>query len=340
MNATRDGCHRGLLTGFTTGAGRAPCTLWHMAQHHPTTGQPGSQDGAAAVVLEAVSRSFGPVLAVDSLSLTIEAGQTLALLGPNGAGKTTTISMLLGLMPPNSGSIHVLGAAPGAATARGMVGAMLQDGGMMPGVQVVELLSMARRLYDAPLEVDEVVEVAQLRGIERRMVDRLSGGQSQRLRLAMALIGDPRLLVLDEPTAAMDVETRRAFWHAMRGFTDRGRTILFSTHYLDEADVAADRVVMMARGRVVADGTPSAIKDSVGLRVIRCSIGTPGVTGLDALPGVVSVTLRGDRVELRCRDTDTALRALLAARPDAHDIEVSGVALEDAFIAITDSIAA
>jgi len=329
-----------LLTGFTTGDGGAPRTLWHMAQHLSTTGLPGSGDGADAVVLDAVTRSFGPVLAVDRLSLAVERGKTLALLGPNGAGKTTTISMLLGLTRPDSGSISVFGTPPGVAAARGMVGAMLQDGGMMPGVQVNELLSMTRRLYPAPLGLDEVVEVAQLRGIERRRVDRLSGGQSQRLRLAMALIGDPQLLILDEPTAAMDVETRRGFWHAMQGFTERGRTILFSTHYLDEADVAADRVVMMARGRVVADGTPSDIKDSVGLRVIRCALGAPGVTGLDALPGVVSATARGDRVELRCRDTDIALRALLAARPDAHDIEVSGVALEDAFIAITDGIAA
>ena len=156
----------------------------------------------------------------------------------------------------------------------------------------------------------------------------------------MALIGDPRLLILDEPTAAMDVETRRGFWHAMDGFTARGRTILFSTHYLEEADVAADRIVMMARGRVVADGTPQAIKDSVGLRVIRFSTAHAGMAGLDALPGAVSATQHGNRVELRCNDSDSALRALVATRPDAHDIEVAGIALEDAFITITDGIAA
>jgi ABC-2 type transport system ATP-binding protein len=156
----------------------------------------------------------------------------------------------------------------------------------------------------------------------------------------MALIGDPRLLILDEPTAAMDIETRRGFWHAMEGFTERGRTILFSTHYLEEANVAADRIVMMARGRVVADGTPSAIKDSVGLRVIRFSSDHTGIAGLDALPGAVSATAHGSRVELRCKDSDTALRALIATRPDAYDIEVAGIALEDAFITITDCIAA
>ncbi len=296
--------------------------------------------GECAVRVQGVTRRFGPVLAVDNLSLTVEQGRTVALLGPNGAGKTTTISMLLGLSAPDAGSIAIFGSAPGSATAHASVGAMLQDGGMMPGVLVGELLAMVRSLYATPLALQEAVEIAQLGGLEKRRVDRLSGGESQRLRLAMALIGDPRLLVLDEPTAAMDVETRRGFWHAMEGFTERGRTILFSTHYLEEADVTADRIVMMARGRVVADGTPSAIKDSVGLRVIRFSIATPGIAGIDALPGAVSATAHGSRVELRCKDSDAALRALLAARPDAYDIEVAGVALEDAFIRITDGIAA
>ena len=296
--------------------------------------------GECAVRVQGVTRRFGPVLAVENLSLTVEQGRTVALLGPNGAGKTTTISMLLGLSAPDAGSIEIFGSVPGSATAHASVGAMLQDGGMMPGVLVGELLAMVRSLYVTPLALQEAVEIAQLGGLEKRRVDRLSGGQSQRLRLAMALIGDPRLLVLDEPTAAMDVETRRGFWHAMEGFTERGRTILFSTHYLEEADVTADRIVMMARGRVVADGTPSAIKDSVGLRVIRFSIATPGIAGIDALPGAVSATAHGSRVELRCKDSDAALRALLAARPDAYDIEVAGVALEDAFITITDGIAA
>jgi ABC-2 type transport system ATP-binding protein len=301
---------------------------------------PSETAAECAVRVDGVTRRFGAVLAVDNLSLTVERGQTVALLGPNGAGKTTTISMLLGLSTPDAGSIAVFGAAPGSAAAHASVGAMLQDGGMMPGVRVGELLGMVRSLYAAPLALDEAIEISQLYGLEKRRVDRLSGGQSQRLRLAMALIGDPRLLILDEPTAAMDVETRRGFWHAMEGFTDRGRTILFSTHYLEEADVTADRIVMMARGRVVADGTPAAIKDSVGLRVIRFSIAGAGIAGIDTLPGAVSATAHGNRVELRCSDSDAALRSLLATRPDAYDIEVAGVALEDAFITITDGIAA
>jgi ABC-2 type transport system ATP-binding protein len=312
---------------------------------HPTPGDglvtsatgPGTGE---AVVLRGVSRSYGSVLAVDDLSVEIACGQTVALLGPNGAGKTTAITMLLGLARPDAGSIEVFGLTPAAAVARGLVGAMLQDGGMMPGVLVGELLGMVRTLFPAPLSLQETIAVAQLQGLEKRRVDRLSGGQSQRLRLAMALIGDPELLVLDEPTAAMDVEARRNFWHEMRGFTDRGRTILFSTHYLEEADTTADRIILMARGRIVADGTPSAIKDSVGLRVIRFSVEHGDVASFEALPGVVSATVQGKRVELRCRDTDVALRALLAARADAHDIEVAGIALEDAFMTITDGIAA
>jgi ABC-2 type transport system ATP-binding protein len=308
-----------------------------MTHHTPPAPDPASDD---AVILARVSRSFGPVRAVEGLSMRVGRGETVALLGPNGAGKTTTITMLLGLERPDAGNIAVLGLSPGAAIARGLVGAMLQDGGMMPGVQIAELLAMVRTLFPAPLSLEEAITVAQLHGLERRRVDRLSGGQSQRLRLAMALIGDPELLILDEPTAAMDVEARRNFWHAMRGFVERGRTLMFSTHYLEEADSAADRIVLMARGRVVADGTPSAIKDSVGLRVIRFSVLRDGTAGLETLPGAVSVSASGDRVELRCRDTDATLRALLAARPDAYDIEVSGVALEDAFISITDGLAA
>jgi ABC-2 type transport system ATP-binding protein len=296
--------------------------------------------GIDAVALDGVSRSFGAVRAVDGVSLGVGRGETVALLGPNGAGKTTTITMLLGLLRPDEGAISVLGMSADMAIARGLVGAMLQDGGMMPGVQVGELLTMVRTLFPAPLVLADAIGIAQLQGLEKRRVDRLSGGQAQRLRLAMALIGDPELLILDEPTAAMDVEARRNFWHEMRGFTDRGRTILFSTHYLEEADLSADRIILMARGRVVADGTPSAIKDSVGLRVIRFSVQHGDTAGFDTLPGAVSLSVHGGRVELRCRDTDAALRALLAARPDAHDIEVSGVALEDAFISITDGLAA
>jgi ABC-2 type transport system ATP-binding protein len=314
--------------------------MTHQPSVDPQATAATGHGSAAAVVLDGVSRAFGSVRAVEDVSVAIERGATFALLGPNGAGKTTTIAMLLGLSHPDSGTIEVFGMPPAAAVAHGLVGAMLQDGGMMPGVLVGELLAMVRTLFPAPLSLEETIVVAQLQGLEKRRVDRLSGGQSQRLRLALALIGDPELLILDEPTAAMDVEARRNFWHEMRGFTERGRTILFSTHYLEEADLAADRIILMAGGHIVADGSPAAIKDSVGLRVIRFSVSRGGIEGLDALPGAVSASARGNRVEVRCRDADAALRALIAARPDAYDFEVAGVALEDAFLSITDGIAA
>jgi ABC-2 type transport system ATP-binding protein len=314
--------------------------MTHQISVERRAAAPDLETTSDAVRVDGVSRSYGAVRAVNNVSLAVSRGQTVALLGPNGAGKTTTITMLLGLARPNLGTITVLGMSPEDAVARGLIGAMLQDGGMMPGVQVGELLAMVRNLFPAPLSLRETIAVAQLEGLEKRRVDRLSGGQSQRLRLAMALVGDPELLILDEPTAAMDVEARRNFWHEMRGFTDRGRTILFSTHYLEEADTIADRIILMARGRVVADGTPSAIKNSVGLRVIRFSVVHAQTSGFTSLPGVVSESAHGNRVELRCRDTDVALRALLGARPDAHDIEVSGIALEDAFLSITDGVAA
>ncbi len=282
-----------------------------------------------------IEKAFGDVRAVDGLTLSVQPGETVALLGPNGAGKTTAISLLLGLLTPDRGSARLFGGPPTDAVAAGRVGAMLQDGGLMPGVLVGELLAMLAGLYPAPIPVAEAVTIAQLEGLERRRVDRLSGGQSQRLRLAAALIGDPDLLILDEPTAAMDVEARRSFWQAMRVEAARGRTILFSTHYLEEADACSDRVVVIGAGTLLADGTPEAIKASIGLRVLRCTLTDPDRAELADLPGVAAVNVRHHRVEIRSRDSDSTLRALLSAWPDVADIEIAGAGLEDAFLALT-----
>jgi len=288
---------------------------------------------SVAVSLDRISKSFGATRAVDDVSLTVMRGSTTALLGPNGAGKTTTIGMLLGLLTPDSGSVALLGVTSQDAIAAGRVGAMLQDGGLLPGVRVNELLNVLAEQYVRPLPVASVLRTTQLEGLEHRRVDRLSGGQLQRLRVAVALIGDPELLVLDEPTAAMDVAARRAFWSAMRDVTESGRTVIFSTHYLEEADAYADRIVMMARGSVIADGTPAAIKASLGMRVVRFS--TTATTAFGGLPGVMSAEQHGSRVELQTNDSDTTLRVVLSQIPDAHDIEVQGANLEDAFIALT-----
>jgi ABC-2 type transport system ATP-binding protein len=211
---------------------------------------------------------------------------------------------------------------------------MLQDGGLMTGVLVGELLAMLRAQYPDPISIDQALSLTGLEGLERRRVDRLSGGQAQRLRAACALVGNPDLLVLDEPTASLDVEARRSFWAAMRDQAALGRTILFSTHYLEEADEFADRVVVLAAGRVIADGSPSAIKSTLGIRLVRCTIETPQRSRLVDLPGVVSADVFRRRVELRSTNSDVTLRALLDAFPEASEIEIVGAGLEDAFLAL------
>jgi ABC-2 type transport system ATP-binding protein len=290
---------------------------------------------AAGLSLRGLTKSYGPVRAVAGIDLDIVAGETVALLGPNGAGKSTTIDMLLGLARPDAGAVTVFGRTPDEAVRAGLIGAMLQSGGLISEVTVRELLVLAASLYPAPMPVDEVLERADLTELADRRTTKLSGGQTQRVRFALALVPDPELLVLDEPTAAMDVETRRRFWASMRQLAAAGRTVLFATHYLDEADEYADRIVLMAQGRVVADGPATAIKAVVGGRTIRATL--PGVPDglLAALPGVGAVERHGDAVRLTCTDSDLALRALLAGYQDARDIEVGGADLEDAFVALT-----
>jgi ABC-2 type transport system ATP-binding protein len=289
----------------------------------------------SAINAVGVDKSFGSVHAVAKVNLTVFNGEVVALLGPNGAGKSTLISVLLGLLRQDSGSVHILDLEPGAAVAAGLVGAVLQDGGLMPGVKVRELLGMLGGLYAAPAAIAKVVEMAQLVGLEDRRVDRLSGGQTQRLRVAAALIGNPRLLILDEPTTAMDVEARRAFWVTMRAEAARGTTILFSTHYLEEADAFADRIIVVAKGQVVADGTPRSVKASIGKRVIRFTLADTAINRLAALPGVDTVEFTHDQVTIRSADSDATLRGLLSQWPEASDIEVASIGLEDAFMAIT-----
>ena len=262
--------------------------------------------------------------AVRGIDVTVAAGETVALLGPNGAGKSTTIDMLLGLARPDDGSVRVFGRAPEDAVAAGAVGAMLQTGALIRDLNVRELVTMVASLYPEPLAVEEVLKLTGVDDIAERRTHRLSGGQTQRVRFAIALVSDPELLVLDEPTVAMDVEGRHGFWRTMRAFAARGKTVVFATHYLEEADAYADRVVLMAHGRVVADGPPTEIKGLVGSRTIRATL--PGVTGAER---------RGEAVVLVCADSDAAIRALLSAYPEAADIEIAGAGLEQAFLQLT-----
>ncbi|WP_214410347.1 ABC transporter ATP-binding protein [Sphaerisporangium fuscum] len=288
---------------------------------------------ANAVSLTQIVKSFGTVRAVDGLTLEIPQGQTVALLGPNGAGKSTTISVLLGLTAPDAGRAEVFGGAPEAAVRAGRMGAMPQEGGLIPRVTVGELIAFVAGTYGTPLPVERVLATARLTGRAGRRADRLSGGQAQRVRFALALAGDPDLIILDEPTAALDVEARREFWQSMRRFAARGRTVLFSTHYLEEADEHADRIVVIDRGRVIADGTSREIKKAVALTRVSLTVTGP-TSWLAGLPGVAQIEIRGDRAHLRSTDADATVVALAEAGA-VHDLEVSPADLEDAFLALT-----
>jgi ABC-2 type transport system ATP-binding protein len=295
--------------------------------------------GGSDIELSGLVKSFhgpdGPIRAVRGVDVRIAAGETVALLGPNGAGKSTTIDMLLGLLAPDAGTVSVFGRPPAEAVAHGAVGGMLQTGELIRDLSVGELVAMMASLYPSPLDVEEALELSGVREIAAQRTQKLSGGQTQRVRLAVALVSDPQLLVLDEPTVALDVEGRRAFWTTMRQFAARGKTIVFATHYLEEADAYADRAVLMAHGTIVADGPTTEIRAMVGTRTIRATLAGVEVAALQVLPGVSSAERRGEAAVLHCADSDAAIRALLAAYPDARDIEIAAAGLEQAFLALT-----
>jgi ABC-2 type transport system ATP-binding protein len=287
--------------------------------------------------LNGVTRRFGTVTAVDGVSLSIDRGETVALLGPNGAGKTTTVEILLGLTTPDSGVVRLFGSTPADAVAAGRVGAMLQDAGLPQGVQVAEIIDLIRVLYRDPLPLAEVLRLADLQAVAGRPVQRLSGGQRQRVRLALALAGNPDLLVLDEPTSALDVEARRIFWDGVRSWVSAGRTVVFATHRLEEADAVADLVVVIANGRVAAEGTPDEVRAMAkGLSTVRFTLDDGSAwEALKRLPAVESVDSNGSRLTLHTTDPDLTVRALFAQSPHVRDLEVSRSGLEDAFLTLT-----
>ncbi|GAA3378962.1 ABC transporter ATP-binding protein [Streptomyces sannanensis] len=287
-----------------------------------------------AVHFEGVVKTFGAVRAVAGIDLDIRRGETVALLGRNGAGKSTTINLLLGLDEPDAGSVRLFGTTPERAVVAGRVGAMLQEGRAVPRITVRELVTLVARTYPRPMPVTEALELAGLTELAGRRVDRLSGGQAQRVRFAVALAGNPELIVLDEPTVALDVEGRRTFWDSMRAYARRGNTVLFSTHYLEEADDNADRIVVIDRGRIVADGSSEKLKRSAGGSLVSFDLAGRSTEGLTLLPGVVSVEVRGDRARLRTEDSDATVIAL-AELGAIRGLEVVAASLEDAFLALT-----
>jgi len=300
-----------------------------------STGQQRQEvSGQTAVDLRGVHKHFGKVRAVRGIDLAIAPGEIVALLGPNGAGKTTTIDMILGLSQPTDGQVSVYGMHPRQAIERGLVSAVMQTGGLLKDLTVAETARYTASLFAGSRPVDEVLRRAGISDIADRRVGKSSGGEQQRLRFAMALLPNPELLILDEPTTGMDVEGRRDFWAAIRKDAELGRTVLFATHYLEEADAYADRIVLLRQGEIVADGTGAEVKALASGRTVRATMPDPDEAALRAIPGVDSVEVRGDTVLIHSNDSDAVARYLLTAT-QARDLEINTRGLEAAFVALT-----
>ncbi|MEB8336399.1 ABC transporter ATP-binding protein [Streptomyces endophyticus] len=292
----------------------------------------------AAVTFSGVTKTYGTVRAVDDLGLELHAGETVALLGPNGAGKSTTLDLLLGLRPADTGEVRVFGTSPREAITAGRVGAMLQSGGLMDEVTVRELVGLGCALHPKPYPADEVLARAGLAQIADRKVNKLSGGQEQRVRFALATAGDSDLIVLDEPTTGMDVSARQAFWATMREQAEQGRTVLFATHYLEEADAIADRVLVLHRGRLLADGTAAEIKAKAGARRVSFDLeGEIDEAAIKGLPFLTGVAVSGRSVRIQSTDADATVHALYGLGVYPRNLEVAGLGLEQAFVAITEA---
>ena len=295
---------------------------------------------ADAVRLTHLRKSFGDVDAVDGIDLTIRPGEVVALLGPNGAGKTTTIDMILGLSDPTSGEVSTFGMSPRQAVDRGLIAAVMQTAGLLPDITVRETVELTASLFSHRIDTEEAMRRAGVTDFATRIVKKCSGGQQQRLRFAMALVSDPALLILDEPTTGMDVEGRRSFWEAIHADAEHGRTVVFATHYLEEADAFADRIILMSHGRIVADGTAAEIRASVSGRSLRATLTCAperlrgALADLRAQGTVSDVEILGSALTLSSTDTD-AVAALLLDKHLAKDLEITSRGLEEAFMALT-----
>ncbi|QQY24558.1 MULTISPECIES: ABC transporter ATP-binding protein [Dermacoccus] len=292
----------------------------------------------AAITLTGVTKTFpgkhGRVEAVRGVDLEIAPGEVVAFLGPNGAGKTTTIDMILGLSEPTTGNVTVFGMTPHAAVARGLVAAVMQTGGLLKDLTVRESVEYVAALFPDARPVDDVLATAGITDLADRRLGKCSGGEQQRVRFAMALVPDPALIVLDEPTTGMDVNARRAFWEAIHADAARGRTILFATHYLEEADAWADRVVVMRDGEIVADGSSSDIRAAGGGRRVSATWPDADIALVEAIEGVSGVDVHGDQIVVHTSDSDAVARELLT-RTTAHSLDITSRGIEDAFVELT-----
>jgi len=303
-----------------------------------------SPNETVASLAHITKRYANGVLALDNLSLTLNRGEIVALLGPNGAGKSTAVKLMMGLSAPTGGSVRILGGDPRQTATRLRTGVMLQVGRAPEMLRVSEHINIFRGYYPNPMAYAGIVHAAGLEGVEGRMFGQLSGGQKQRMLFALSLAGDPDLIFLDEPTAGLDVEARRGIWVQIRALAERGKTVLLTTHYLEEADALAHRIVVINKGRMVCEGTPAEVKSlgsgtqgnstSRSLKIIRCSTSLSAATLL-AIPGVTSAEASGSLTTITSTQAEATLREMLARDPNLHSLEVQSPALEDAFLALT-----
>jgi len=293
-----------------------------------------ADSGSVVASLEGVSKNYGEIRALQNVNFSVRAGQVVALLGPNGAGKTTAVKLLLGLLQPNSGKTRVFGGDPTNPQNRTRTGAMLQVGRVPETLRVREHIDLFSSYYPKPMPLEEVLAAAGLKKLRDRKFGDLSGGQRQRTLFALAICGDPDLLFLDEPTVGLDVEARRALWEEIRRLVDHGKTVLLTTHYLEEADALADRVTVINQGKIIAEGTPAEIKAQTSGKRIRC-VTALSVASLLRIPGVTDARQDREAVEIRAGEAEPVVRALLASDSSLSGLEITSAGLEDAFLALT-----
>ncbi|HEY2498353.1 MAG TPA: ABC transporter ATP-binding protein [Candidatus Angelobacter sp.] len=286
--------------------------------------------------LSGVTKKFGEITALQNVSLNVRAGELLAVLGPNGAGKTTAVRLMLGLSSPLSGEVTVFGRDPRTASARGRIGAILQVAKVPETLKVKEHINLFRSYYPNPLSLLATLEAAGLEGLENRLFGALSGGQKQRVLFALAICGNPDLLFLDEPTVGLDISTRLLIWQRIRILVQQGRTVVLTTHYLEEVDALADRVIVLNHGVIVAQGTSAEIKSRTSQRKIRCATRL-GRDEIESIPEVAGISEQESRVEILTSQVEPVLRELFVRDPNLSGLEVSNSTLEDAFLKIVET---
>lgn len=284
--------------------------------------------------LVAVSKNYGRVRALVDFNFEARAGELVALLGPNGAGKTTAIKLLLGLAHPSSGRVSVFGGDPSQVATRARVGAMMQVGRVPETLRVWEHIDLFSSYYANPLPISETLAIAGVEDLRDRKFGVLSGGQKQRVLFALAICGNPDLLFLDAPTVGLDVEARHLLWDEIRKLLGRGKTVVLTTHYLEEADALADKIAVIHKGSIIAQGTPAEIKARVGGKKIRC-VTQLTVAVLKSLPDVLDVQMERDAIVIHTSNAESSLRRLLSLDLEVSCVEVSSAGLEEAFLALT-----